>query len=184
MKLYVDSFPSPVAEILLAVDERGAVKHLEFVAPSVGRTREHHLARYERSGEVAFDAAPGAEARRQVEQYFAGDRTRFELELAGDGTPFQREVWRALVAIPFGATTSYGELAARIGRPNASRAVGRANGTNPIALVVPCHRVIGVNGSLTGYAGGVDIKRALLDFERGQRDLITPPARRASGASA
>jgi methylated-DNA-[protein]-cysteine S-methyltransferase len=177
---YLDRFPTPVAEVVLAVDARGALKHLDFVAR---RTRDEVAAAMTRGAEARWDPAPGAEARRQVEQYFAGERTRFELELAGDGTPFQRAVWRALGEIPFGATASYGELARRLGRPQASRAVGRANGTNPIALVVPCHRVIGANGSLTGYAGGLPIKRALLDFERGQR-TFTPLARAAGSAPA
>ena len=110
----------------------------------------------------------------QLDAYGQGRRTRFELPLAAPGSPFQRAVWEALVTIPFGETVSYGELAARLGRPGAARAVGRANATNPIALVVPCHRVIGASGALTGYAGGIELKRALLDFERGGGNG-TPP---------
>jgi methylated-DNA-[protein]-cysteine S-methyltransferase len=102
----------------------------------------------------------------QIAEYCAGRRTRFALALSPAGTPFQREVWRALLAIPFGATVSYGQLAAMLGRPNAARAIGRANATNPIGLIIPCHRVIGANGSLTGYAGGLPRKHNILEFER------------------
>lgn len=106
-------------------------------------------------------------ARRQLDEYFAGTRVRFELPLAAIGTPFQRAVWAALSALPFGATTSYVALARTLGRPMASRAIGSANARNPIAIVVPCHRVIGADGSLTGYAGGLRRKRWLLGHERG-----------------
>jgi len=102
----------------------------------------------------------------QLREYFAGQRRAFDLALDPQGTEFQRQVWQALVAIPYGETTSYGELARRIGRPAAVRAVGAANGRNPLPIIVPCHRVIGSDGSLTGYAGGLAIKRALLDLER------------------
>jgi methylated-DNA-[protein]-cysteine S-methyltransferase len=111
------------------------------------------------------DAFP--EAAEQLGQYFAGERRSFDLPLQATGTPFQEEVWHALTEIPYGTTTSYGELAERIGRPGASRAVGLANGRNPISIVVPCHRVIGANGSLTGYGGGIERKAALLALERG-----------------
>ncbi|MCU4185304.1 methylated-DNA--[protein]-cysteine S-methyltransferase [Acidiferrimicrobium sp. IK] len=102
----------------------------------------------------------------QLQEYFAGERQEFDLVLRPAGSAFHRQVWTALRAIPYGATESYGELAARIGRPGAARAVGLANGRNPISIIVPCHRVIGADGSLTGYGGGVERKRALLDFER------------------
>jgi methylated-DNA-[protein]-cysteine S-methyltransferase len=101
----------------------------------------------------------------QLDAYFAGRLTSFDLSLQLDGTDFQREVWSALREIPYGTTISYGELARRVGRPGASRAVGLANGRNPIAVVVPCHRVIGADGSLTGYGGGLDRKVWLLDHE-------------------
>lgn len=104
---------------------------------------------------------------RQLDEYFAGRRQRFELPLAPRGTDFQRAVWAALSEIPFGETRSYAEIAARIGRPSATRAVGAANGRNPVAIVVPCHRVIGKDGTLTGYAGGIEVKEKLLRFERG-----------------
>lgn len=106
------------------------------------------------------------DAREQLKAYFAGKLREFELSLAGEGSAFQRTVWRALCKIPFGETESYGGLARRIGNPNASRAVGLANGKNPIGIVVPCHRVIGANGSLTGYGGGMERKKWLLEHER------------------
>ena len=103
---------------------------------------------------------------RQLDEYFAGRRTEFDLPLGPRGTGFQQLVWRALLTIPFGDTRSYGEQARTIGRPSASRAVGAANGKNPISIIVPCHRVIAGSGELTGYAGGMDAKRWLLDHER------------------
>jgi len=106
-----------------------------------------------------------APVKKQIDEYCAGKRRDFDLDLAAEGTPFQHEVWDALVKIPFGTTTSYGALAKRIGYPNGARAVGLANGSNPIGLIVPCHRVIGSDGSLTGYAGGLPLKRALLKHE-------------------
>lgn len=107
----------------------------------------------------------------QLDEYFDGRRSAFDVALALDGTPFQREVWDGLRAIPYGETVSYGELAERIGRPGAQRAVGLANGQNPVAIVVPCHRVIGADGSLTGYGGGLDRKRFLLALEAGRTEL-------------
>ncbi|MCL4813053.1 MAG: methylated-DNA--[protein]-cysteine S-methyltransferase [Vicinamibacteraceae bacterium] len=107
-----------------------------------------------------------AETARQLTEYFAGTRTGFTLRLAPHGTPFQRQVWDALLTIPYGATWSYAQVARAIGRPDAVRAVGLANGANPLAIVVPCHRVIGSDGRLTGYGGGLPAKRYLLDFER------------------
>ncbi|MFH8973430.1 methylated-DNA--[protein]-cysteine S-methyltransferase [Streptomyces sp. NPDC017890] len=113
------------------------------------------------------DASPFAEAEEQLEAYFEGELKDFTLGLALNGTPFQRAVWDQLREIPYGETRTYGELAAALGTPNASRAVGLANGRNPIGIIVPCHRVIGASGSLTGYGGGLERKRRLLDFERG-----------------
>ena len=114
------------------------------------------------------DAGPFAEVEDQLEAYWAGDRTDFDLALEMDGTEFQRAVWAGLRDIPYGTTISYGELARRIGRPKACRAVGLANGRNPIGIIVPCHRVIGSSGALTGYGGGLDRKRWLLDHEHAQ----------------
>jgi methylated-DNA-[protein]-cysteine S-methyltransferase len=112
------------------------------------------------------DPAPFGAALEQLAEYFAGERQDFDLPLALGGTAFQQRVWAALREIPYGETESYGELAARIGSPGASRAVGLANGRNPIGIIVPCHRVIGASGSLTGYGGGIERKRQLLDMER------------------
>jgi methylated-DNA-[protein]-cysteine S-methyltransferase len=112
------------------------------------------------------DADSIASATIQLEQYFAGERTEFDLDVQLHGTPFERRVWDEVRAIPYGETASYAEIARRIGRPGASRAVGRANGRNPVAVIVPCHRVVGSDGSLTGYAGGIEMKRALLELER------------------
>ncbi|MBX6769589.1 MAG: methylated-DNA--[protein]-cysteine S-methyltransferase [Actinomadura rubrobrunea] len=109
---------------------------------------------------------PFATAAAQLAAYFAGEPTEFDLPLALHGTPFQRRVWTALQKIPYGETVSYGELAQEIGRPTAARAVGLANGRNPICIIVPCHRVVGSTGSLTGYGGGIERKRYLLDLER------------------
>jgi methylated-DNA-[protein]-cysteine S-methyltransferase len=126
-------------------------------------------------------AEPFAETRRQLGQYFAGERAVFDLPLRRQGTDFRREVWEALRLIPLGQTRSYGELAASIGRPGAARAVGLANGRNPFAIVVPCHRLIGSNGSLVGYGGGLERKRWLLAHERGEPRRR--PASRGSSAT-
>jgi len=123
--------------------------------------------------------APLPEVRRQLVEYFAGERRDFVLPLAPRGTDFERGVWRALAAIPYGETRSYAEVAVAIGRPAACRAVGRANGRNPIAVVIPCHRVIGSDGSLTGYGGGLELKRLLLDLEGANRGARAPAAQSA-----
>ncbi|CAN5523033.1 methylated-DNA--protein-cysteine methyltransferase [soil metagenome] len=112
------------------------------------------------------------EAVDQLSAYFAGELRHFELRLEFDGTPFQRSVWSALRTIPYGETRTYGEIARQIGNPTASRAVGLANGHNPIAVIVPCHRVIGANGSLTGFGGGLERKRALLELEQSASNLM------------
>ncbi|MFF9813490.1 methylated-DNA--[protein]-cysteine S-methyltransferase [Streptomyces sp. NPDC014006] len=113
------------------------------------------------------DPTPFAEAKEQLKAYFAGQLREFTLELRLHGTPFQRSVWEQLRAIPYGERRTYGELAAALGAPSASRAVGLANGKNPIGIIVPCHRVVGADGGLTGYGGGLPRKRQLLDFEGG-----------------
>ena len=115
----------------------------------------------------APDDTPFGETIDQLKAYFAGELKEFDLPLRLDGTPFQRTVWEQLRRIPYGETRSYGELADAIGNPKASRAVGLANGRNPLGIIVPCHRVVGANGSLTGFGGGLDRKKRLLDFERG-----------------
>lgn len=126
------------------------------------------------------DREPFTEVIRQLDEYFAGGRTEFDLPLRPAGTPFQRTVWAALREIPYGETISYGQLADRIGKPTASRAVGLANGKNPIGIIVPCHRVVGANGSLTGYGGGLERKRHLLDFEQRTTLFVLPVGDRSS----
>jgi methylated-DNA-[protein]-cysteine S-methyltransferase len=154
--------PSPAGRLLLAGDDEA----LRFLLFAEGR----HPAGPEPGWRP--DDAPLREAVRQLEAYFAGELTEFTLPLDPAGTAFQRSVWAALCEIPYGETISYGELARRIGKPQAVRAVGAANGQNPIAIIVPCHRVIGSNGKLTGYGGGLPIKEALLALERKQRPLF------------
>jgi methylated-DNA-[protein]-cysteine S-methyltransferase len=146
---------SPVGPLRLTVTDDGAVSRLEFGAG-------------ERSDDPRFEPALT-----QLSEYFAGERTTFDLPLEPDGgSAFERRVWTELMLIPYGETASYGEIAARIGHPGKARAVGRANGRNPIAIVCPCHRVIGSDGSLTGYGGGLENKRTLLDLEAGALTLV------------
>jgi len=147
---------SPIGRLLLAGDEVG-IRLISF--PTGSRAR---------SAEAGWreDAAPFAETVRQLRAYFAGELQEFDLPLAPQGTPFQLSVWQALRRIPYGETVSYGAIAEAVGRPSASRAVGAANGANPLPIVVPCHRVIGSTGKLTGFGGGLDTKAALLALER------------------
>jgi len=140
-------FETPFGPAWAAVDSNGAVTAFSFGAGDGG-------------------GGHNSEVARQIDQFFAGKRQTFDFPLAPKGSTFQKRVWAELVKILFGETISYGELARRIGNPAASRAVGRANATNPIALIVPCHRVIGTNGKLTGYAGGLELKEKLLAWER------------------
>jgi methylated-DNA-[protein]-cysteine S-methyltransferase len=153
---------SPLGPLLLVADDAG-LREIFFVN---GR---HHA---QPKSSWIEDQAPFAEAVRQLQAYFAGELESFNLKLAPEGTPFQQEVWRRLCDIPYGETISYGTLAGRIGNPKASRAVGLANGSNPIPIVIPCHRVIGSNGKLTGYGGGLPIKEKLLALERRQLRLL------------
>jgi methylated-DNA-[protein]-cysteine S-methyltransferase len=161
--------PSPIGPILLTSDgERLTGLYLDArVERPMGTSVE---VRIDAAGVLDREVPPLAEAARQLGEYFAGARQEFDLSLHLDGTPFQRQVWSALTEIPFGETWSYAELARHIGNPKACRAVGLANGSNPISIIVPCHRVIGADGSLTGYGGGIERKRRLLAHER-QRDL-------------
>ena len=153
---------SPVGRLLLAGDEG----HLHLLSFS-GKDRERAP-----EPEWREDRKPFAEVARQLRAYFAGERREFDLALRPSGTPFQLKAWRALREIPYGETISYGELARRIGNPKASRAVGLANGSNPIAIIIPCHRVIGSNGKLTGYGGGLGIKERLLGLEGAELALV------------
>ncbi|MFD9793522.1 methylated-DNA--[protein]-cysteine S-methyltransferase [Streptomyces sp. NPDC059070] len=144
---------------------------LTLVAEDGVLSRLHMEGQRHRPDEATFgerdDGGPFPEVIRQLDAYFAGELTSFDLELDLRGTEFQRAVWEQLCRIPFGETRSYGELAEALGNPGASRAVGLANGKNPVGIIVPCHRVIGASGSLTGYGGGLDRKQRLLAFERG-----------------
>ena len=186
MKLDAHRFTTSLGDMLAAVDESGALVHLDFCADSgtVPGAATSTLPVPDRwpgtslHDEVVWDAARCAHVERQMTEYCRGERRAFDLALAPNGTPFQQCVWQALTTIPYGATTSYGELAARLGQPGAARAVGRANATNPIAVVVPCHRVIGTSGALTGYASGVELKERLLALE-GAELRRSHPARRA-----
>jgi len=128
--------------------------------------------------------APFAAAAQQLAAYFTGELRQFDLPLAPSGTDFQRRVWTALLTIPYGQTRTYGQLAAQIGQPTAIRAVGLANGRNPISLVIPCHRVIGSDGSLTGYGGGIERKRTLLRLESATLDIRSSPAATVVAAAA
>lgn len=154
--------PSPLGDLLLVRDDAGVTglylptgKHA--VTPSPGWIRD----------DAAF-----ADVRTQLDEYFAGTRRAFDLALNATGTAFQQRVWRALLDIPYGETSSYGKTAAAIGEPRAARAVGLANGQNPISIIVPCHRVVGADGSLTGYGGGLDAKRWLLTHEASHAGLF------------
>ena len=149
---------SPVGELLIVADDTA----LRMISFRKGRHPGKVADGWRKGGAVVADA------REQLDEYFQGRRRRFDLPLAPSGTPFQLSTWTALRDIPYGATRSYGEQARAMGQPRAVRAVGAANGRNPIPIVVPCHRVIGGDGRLTGYAGGLDIKKFLLDLERRQ----------------
>ena len=150
-----DELETPIGPLLVAADDAGL--------------RRIHFQRGPQTLEAdpAWRRDPPAfrEVARQLAEYFARERRAFDLPIAPEGTPFQLETWRALVAIPYGTTISYGELARRIGKPEAVRAVGAANGANPLPIVVPCHRVIGADGSLTGFGGGTERKQLLLGLE-------------------
>ena len=153
---------SPIGPLLLAADDSG-LREIRFVN---GRDKARPDPSWRRHD------APLAETIRQLRAYFARELETFDLPLAPAGTEFQRKVWQRLCDIPYGETISYGDLASRIGNPKASRAVGLANGSNPIPIVIPCHRVIGSNGKLTGYGGGLPIKEKLLALERKQLRLL------------
>lgn len=160
--MHYATLDSPLGPVLVAADDAG-LRHISFLAGTAALEPAPDWRR-----EAAPRPGPLAEALRQLRAYFAGALQRFELPLAPRGTAFQQVVWRALREIPYGETIAYGELARRIGRPSASRAVGAANGRNPLPIVVPCHRVIGSTGRLTGFAGGLHLKEGLLDLERGR----------------
>jgi O-6-methylguanine DNA methyltransferase len=158
MTLYIDTFDSPIGPLSVAVDEAGRVHRVEFVTsvrPDQAAPSEEHC----------------REARQQILDYLAGRRDSFDLELEIEGSDFERQVWGRLRRIPYGRTISYGEIASTLGRAGAARAVGRAVGANPLPLLIPCHRVVGSDGSLTGFGGGLEIKRRLLELEASQHSL-------------
>jgi methylated-DNA-[protein]-cysteine S-methyltransferase len=160
---FTEQFPTPTGPMLLLTDDEDTVRALDWedYAP-----RMHQLLRLQ-YGMVRLEPRPGASpARHAIEAYYAGTLTGIvSIPVKTAGTAFQREVWAALRTIPTGETTTYGRLATQLGRPKAMRAVGMANGANPVSIIVPCHRVIGTNASLTGYGGGLERKRWLLQHE-------------------
>lgn len=149
MRRYIE-YDSPLGTLYLA-EERGQLVEISYVPIVKGEKKETELLE---------------EVKRQLEEYFKGNLKNFDLPLNPSGTEFQKKVWKALLTIPYGETRSYGEIASQIGKEKASRAIGGANHVNPISIVIPCHRVIGKNGSLVGYGGGLDKKTILLELER------------------
>ena len=166
LDLLIDQISSPIGQLMIVADKEG---HLRVALFAEDEEVVRHQLRLN-YGERGFTLEPAANPHglsEAISHYFAGELNAIDtIPVETGGTPFQREVWRALREIPCGATISYGQLAQRIGRPAAVRAVGLANGANPVAVIVPCHRVIGSNGSLTGYGGGIERKRWLLDHEQ------------------
>jgi methylated-DNA-[protein]-cysteine S-methyltransferase len=167
-RLSLAMITGPLGALTLVASDVG-LRALLWPDEPVGRVPSAALAAEQRDGGFVVDSRHRQfveDARRQIEEYFAGTRLVFDLPLDPVGTPFQCEVWTVLRSVPYGATMSYGEQARQLGDVNKARAVGAANGRNPISIIVPCHRVVGSNGSLTGFAGGVEAKRWLLDHER------------------
>lgn len=161
---YYDFYESPYGRMLLVANDEGLCgvyfsgqKYYPQVESPLRRDAQHATLR---------------RAKRELAEYFGGERKRFEVALAAEGTPFQHSVWNAISTVGFGQTISYAELARRAGCPGSARAAGAATGRNPIGIIVPCHRIVGANGSLTGYAGGLDRKRALLALESGIPELV------------
>ena len=155
--LYYDYYHSPRGRMLLVADHR-ALTGVYF-------TGQKYHPRVDKEWTRADTHAPLRQAKRELSEYFDGKRIRFTVKIAPQGTPFQRAVWKAIAAVPFGHTIAYGELAQRAGYRGSARAAGAATGRNPVSIIVPCHRIVGSNGSLTGYAGGLTKKRALLELE-------------------
>lgn len=163
MNAYLETVPSPAGPLTFAVDDAGALRWIRF---DHGRYRGGDAEELACEGfALQEDRARTARAAEQLREYNAGSRRTFDLPLALIGSPWQQTVWRMLVRIPYGETRTYGQVAAMIGRPTAARALGRANATNQIPLVIPCHRVVGADGSLTGFAGGTHLKASLLAHE-------------------
>ncbi len=170
---YLETIEETPGPFVFAVDDTGALLALKFLDGDYEQCIEQELERMGYRVQAAPDASQTAQARQQFLEYCAGARQTFDLPLALAGTEWQKTVWRALREIPFGETRAYGEIALQVGRPLAARAVGRANATNPIPLVIPCHRVVGANGALTGFGGGLHIKTRLLAHEARIRRMDT-----------
>lgn len=153
------AYKSPIGTLSLVSDGK-AITHLEF------ENNKYPAPKYPPGKDKVLD-----QAKKELDAYFAGRLKKFEVPVAPQGTPFQKQAWKALTQIPYGATRSYGEQACAIGRPKAVRAIGAANGRNPIPIIIPCHRVIGADGSLTGFGGGMATKQFLLELEQGQQRL-------------
>jgi methylated-DNA-[protein]-cysteine S-methyltransferase len=162
---YYDTFESPHGGMLLVASDAGLA--------GVYFDRQKHHPKRQADWKKDPQHRVLRQAKRELAEYFAGKRRQFEVALAPEGTPFQRAVWKAISGVAFGQTISYGELARRAGCPGSARAAGAATGRNPIGIIVPCHRIMGANGSLTGYAGGLGRKRALLALEGIGRDLLS-----------
>ena len=165
VRIFVERIASPLGELVVGTDDKGALRVLDFTdyEPRMHRLLRRH---YGVKNLTLLQTGKRSAAARAIGAYFKGNLAAIDgLKTANGGTDFQRAVWKALRAIPAGTTTTYGALAARLGMPKAARAVGLANGANPIAIVVPCHRVIGADGALTGYGGGMARKRWLLAHE-------------------
>lgn len=167
MKYLYDIFSTPFGDFSIMLDEKGAVVATAFGGLAALKKRTKVV-------EASRDPFGTRKARGQVLDFLSGKIHAFDLELAPVGTVFQQSVWSALLRIPYGKTRTYGAVAADLGNPNASRAVGRASGANPICLIVPCHRVVGSDGSLTGFAFGAEIKQRLLKIEGARRPTVSP----------
>ena len=152
-----DYYDGPCGRMLLTADDK-AITSVSFIG-------QKYAPRVQRDWQRDARHAPIRQAKRELAEYFGGRRRRFSVKLAPEGTPFQRAVWKAIAQVGFGRTIAYAELARRAGRPGSARAAGAATGRNPIGIIVPCHRIVGSNGTLTGYAGGLAKKRALLALE-------------------
>ena len=162
---YYDTFQSPQGGMLLLANDAGLA--------GVFFDHQKHHPEKQADWKKKPDHKFLQQAKRELTEYFAGKRTRFDVALAPEGTPFQRSVWKAISSVGFGETISYGELARRAGHPGCARAAGAATGRNPIGIIVPCHRIMGADGSLTGYAGGLERKRALLALEGASRESLS-----------
>ncbi len=170
MKAYMDEVGSPVGDVAFATNEEGALLGLRFRDGRRPAALENALKR--EGFALAREEDRTATAREQLIEYFAGERRSFDLPLARRGTTFQEDVWEEVSRIPFGETRTYGQVAETIGWPGEAIEVGSACAANPVLLVVPCHRVVGADGSLKGYAGGIPVKERLLDFEASQKPLF------------